>query len=75
MGRLVLHGSPRLLDEELVQETSKLEGALRGPQLVIRLLRNLLSTYLRLHPRFELESGQSYGVGGRGQIVADMAHS
>lgn len=58
-GGLVLDGTPRLLDEELVQEEGKLGGALCGPKSVTVLLHSLLFTHLRLHAGFEMESGQS----------------
>ncbi|ERF74209.1 hypothetical protein EPUS_03399 [Endocarpon pusillum Z07020] len=57
-GRLVLDGSPRLLDEELVQAVIELGGALCGPKSVTALLHKLLSAHLRQHPGFKKESAR-----------------
>ena len=75
-GRLVLHGTPRHLDEKLVKDVTALEDTLYVPQHVGSLLENLLSAHLRLHPRFEMHSGQSYMRSVLvGIIVSDMTDS
>ncbi|KAF7512019.1 hypothetical protein GJ744_002732 [Endocarpon pusillum] len=57
-GRLVLDGTPRILDEELVEAVSDLEGVLRAPQSVTPLLHKLLSAHMGLHPGFKKESAR-----------------
>ena len=59
-GTLVLDGTPRLLDEELVREVKFLREALRVEPRGNVLLQKLLDTHLQLDPRWKLESGQSY---------------
>lgn len=72
-GRLVLDGSPRLLNEELVQEVNKLGPTLYAPQPASGLLRNLWSAYLEWDSSFAMESGQSYmSLVAMGTIGADM---
>lgn len=58
-GRIVLDGTPRRLDEDFVKDMHRLEESLVRPHCVGTLLDRLLSAHLRLHPRYEKESGES----------------